>query len=87
MAAVKNTKPADRTSLSQELSLTREIPKARASVEEGTTRQGTRFVRVNGTKLEAEDVRREYADKGARPGEVKADRREPGVWYFYFNYQ
>ena len=83
VAAIKNAKPADRSALSRERTIAREMPKVKISVEEGKTRQGRRFVRVMGTKDEAEDVRREYAGKGMKPAEVKADKREPGVWYFY----
>lgn len=54
-----------------------------ASVEEGQTREGRRYVRVRGTKQEAEGIRLRYATRGFRPGELKGDRYESGVWFFY----
>lgn len=83
VAAVVNAKPADRTVPRREQLSPPEPPKTSPVVEEGKTRQGASFVRVRGTKTEAEDVRREYVSSGKKPGEVKADRREKGVWYFY----
>ena len=36
-----------------------------------------------GNREEAEGVRKEYAARGLQPEELKADRRESGVWFFY----
>lgn len=53
------------------------------TVQEATTRQGRRYVRIKGSREEADSIRKEYAAKGRQPDELKADRREPGVWFFY----
>jgi hypothetical protein len=53
------------------------------SVQEGKTRQGRHYVRIRGNREEAEGVRKEYAARGLQPEELKADRRESGVWFFY----
>jgi len=53
------------------------------SFREGQTRQGRRYVRVYGTRKQAEKVRNQYASKGFSPTKVRSDRSESGVWFFY----
>ncbi len=47
------------------------------------TKDGRRFVRVRGTREEAEGVRSEVEKRGERVGAMKSDRFERGAWYFY----
>jgi hypothetical protein len=56
---------------------------ARGNVEEGTTRGGRHFVRVHGSKDQAQTVARLREKQGQHPGEVKQDQQELNVWYFY----
>lgn len=52
-------------------------------VETGRTRGGKDFVRVYGTREEAEEVRKGYQTEGKEPGPVNKDKYRQGVWYFY----
>jgi hypothetical protein len=52
-------------------------------VTRGRTRQGRKYVKVRGTREEAEAVRREYADRGYAVSELAADKFEAGSWFFY----
>jgi len=54
------------------------------NVEEGTTRGGRRFVRVRGTREQAQAIARLREQQGQHPSDVRQDQKDPGVWYFYF---
>jgi hypothetical protein len=58
-------------------------PKAQGNVEEGTTRGGRHFVRVHGTKEQAQAIARLRETQGQYGGDVKQDQKDLGVWYFY----
>jgi len=52
-------------------------------VEEGITRGGRHFVRVHGTKEQAQTIARLREKQGQHPGDVKQDQKDTAVWYFY----
>lgn len=54
-----------------------------AAVTEGMSRNGRPFVRVAGTREQANRVAAEYAARGKHPGAVKQDQKDKGIWYFY----
>jgi hypothetical protein len=58
-------------------------PWTQGNVEEGTTKGGRRFVRVHGTKEQAQTVAKLRETQGQYPGDVKQDQKDLGVWYFY----
>jgi hypothetical protein len=58
-------------------------PEAQATVEEGITKGGRHFVRVHGTKEQAQTISRLRGQQGQHPGDVKQDQKDTGVWYFY----
>jgi len=58
-------------------------PEAQSNVEEGITKGGRRFVRVHGTKEQAQAIARLREQQGQHPSEVKQDQKDVGVWYFY----
>jgi len=58
-------------------------PEEEGDVEEGTTKGGRRFVRVHGTKEQAQAIARLRETQSQRPGDVKQDQKDAGVWYFY----
>lgn len=60
-----------------------EAGKARTEVTRGRNRQGREYVKVRGTKEEAEAVRREHAERGYAVSELAADKFEGGSWFFY----
>jgi hypothetical protein len=53
-------------------------------IEEGTTKGGRHFVRVHGTKEQAQAIGRSREKQGQHPSDVKQDQKDLGVWYFYF---
>jgi hypothetical protein len=53
-------------------------------IEEGTTKGGRHFVRVHGTKEQAQAIDRSREKQGQHPSDVKQDQKDLGVWYFYF---
>lgn len=84
VSAVLMAKPADRSQPSRERApLDRASKPGPTPAQEGRTEQGRRYVRVHGTREDADGVRREYLARNANPGEVRADRRDPGIWFFY----
>jgi len=52
-------------------------------VEIKQTKDGRKYVKVVGSKDEAERVRARYSAQGCRPLPVKSDRFTKGAWYFY----
>jgi hypothetical protein len=58
-------------------------PEGECDVEEGTTKGGRRFVRVHGTKEQAQTIARLREQQGQHPSDVKQDQKDMGVWYFY----
>jgi hypothetical protein len=56
-------------------------------VEEGTTKGGRHFVRVHGTKEQAQAIARLREQQGQHPSDVKQDQKDLGVWYFYLDQQ
>lgn len=60
-----------------------EVGKAGAEVTRGRTRQGREYVKVRGTREEAEAVHREYAERVYAVSELAADKFEAGSWFFY----
>jgi len=58
-------------------------PEGQRDVEEGTTKGGRRFVRVRGTKEQAQAIARLREQQGQHPSDVKQDQKDLGVWYFY----
>lgn len=54
-----------------------------AEVTRGKNRQGREYIKVRGTREEAEAVRREYAQRGYAVSELAADKFESGGWFFY----
>lgn len=57
--------------------------RAAVRITEGLTKKGRAFVRVTGSYENALRTRQQYANKGFRPAECKADRFSAGAWYFY----
>lgn len=51
--------------------------------EQRKTKDGRSYVRVSGSRQEAQTVWEEFKKKGEKPGEIKKDRYKPGIWYFY----
>ena len=70
-ASVARSEPVDAT------------PDTQGDIEEGTTRGGRHFVRVHGTKEQAQAIARLRETQGQYPGDVKQDQKDLGVWYFY----
>lgn len=70
-ASAARSEPVDATSEGQ------------GDVEEGTTKGGRRFVRVHGTKEQAQVIARLREKQGQHPSDVKQDQKDLGVWYFY----
>jgi hypothetical protein len=58
-------------------------PVSDVKVKTGRTRDGRCYVRVIGSKDEAEAVRMSYAKDGKTPGPLKADRFTGEAWFFY----
>jgi hypothetical protein len=58
-----------------------------AAVTKGTSRTGRQFVRIAGTREQANKVAAEYASRGMHPGAVKQDQKDKGIWYFYLEQQ
>lgn len=54
-------------------------------MEEGTTKGGRHFVRVRGTKEQAQAIAGLREQQGQHPSEVKQDQKDTGVWYFYLH--
>jgi hypothetical protein len=54
-----------------------------AAVTEGTSRNGRPFVRVAGTREQADHMAAEYVSRGKHPGAVKQDQKDKSIWYFY----
>jgi hypothetical protein len=61
------------------------VAEAQGEVEEGTTRGGRHFVRVHGTREQAQSIARQREAQCQHPGDVKQDQKDPGVWYFYLS--
>ncbi len=59
-----------------------EEPKVR--YEEGTTRNGKKFVRVYGTREDAEKVAQDYK-ANHKISEIRQDKSDPNVFFFYLN--
>lgn len=53
-------------------------------VETGRSRGGKDFVRVYGSKEDAEEIRKGYISGGKEPGPVNRDKYCKEVWYFYY---
>jgi hypothetical protein len=70
-ASVARSEPVDAT------------PEGQRDVEEGTTKGGRRFVRVHGTKEQAQTIARSREKQGQHPSDVKQDQKDLSVWYFY----
>ena len=70
-ASVASSEPVDATSEGQ------------GDVEEGTTKGGRHFVRVHGTKEQAQAIAGLREQQGQHPSEVKQDQKDLGAWYFY----
>jgi hypothetical protein len=77
--AIKHAKPLA-TDVTAPVLTSSEKP---GEVEEGTTKGGRRFVRVHGTKEQAQAIARLRETQGQHPSEVKQDQKDVGVWYFY----
>lgn len=58
-------------------------PEEQSQVEEGITKGGRHFVRVHGTKEQAQTVAISREQQGQHPSDVKQDQKDAGVWYFY----
>jgi hypothetical protein len=58
-------------------------PETQGDIEEGITKGGRHFVRVHGTKEQAQAIGRLRETQGQHPGDVKQDQKDAGVWYFY----
>jgi len=71
-ASVARSAPVDTTQETQ------------GDIEEGTTKGGRHFVRVHGTKEQAQAIGRSREKQGQHPSDVKQDQKDLGVWYFYF---
>jgi len=54
-------------------------------VEVKQTKDGRKYVKVTGSKDEAEKVRNHYFNQGYKPSPVKSDRFTKGAWYFYLD--
>lgn len=59
------------------------VAEAQGKVEEGITKGGRHFVRIHGTRDQAQAVAQLREAQGQHPSEVKQDQKDPGVWYFY----
>jgi hypothetical protein len=57
--------------------------KKKITFKEGITKYGKKYVRVWGTLKDAQKVRENYEAKGYKPTEVRADKRDKNVFYFY----
>lgn len=55
----------------------------KADVKTGRTKNGRPYVKVTGSKEDAEKVRKEYEEKGYNTGTVQKDRYTKGTWFFY----
>ena len=55
----------------------------RIEFKEGTTKYGKRYVRVRGSLKDAQEIRKNYKTKGYKVTEVKNDKMDKGVLYFY----
>ncbi|MCX6097414.1 MAG: nuclease-related domain-containing protein [Caldiserica bacterium] len=77
--AIKHAKPLG-TDVTAPVLTSSEKP---GDVEEGTTKGGRHFVRVHGTKEQAQTIARLRETQGQCPGDVKQDQKDVGVWYFY----
>lgn len=71
-ASVARSAPVDTTQETQ------------GDIEEGNTKGGRHFVRVHGTKEQAQAIGRSREKQGQHPSDVKQDQKDLGVWYFYF---
>ena len=54
---------------------------------EGVTKYGKKFVRIKGSKDDALKINGEYRERGFKVSEVNEDKKENGVYYFYFEYK
>jgi len=77
--AIKHAKPLA-TDVTAPVLTSSEKP---GEVEEGITKGGRRFVRVRGTKEQAQAIARLRETQGQHPGDVKQGQKDAGVWYFY----
>ncbi|MBC7343684.1 MAG: NERD domain-containing protein [Clostridia bacterium] len=62
-----------------------EVGRTGVEVTRGRNRQGREYVKVRGTREEAEAIRREYAERGYVVSTLVADRFEAGGWFFYLD--
>jgi hypothetical protein len=51
--------------------------------EQRKTKDGRSYVRIFGSRQEAQMVWELFEKKGEKAGEIKKDRYKPGTWYFY----
>jgi len=58
--------------------------KEKIKVQEGTTRNGKKFVRVYGTKEDAEKVAQDYK-VNHKISEIRQDKSDPNVFFFYLD--
>ncbi|MCX6064090.1 MAG: nuclease-related domain-containing protein [Caldiserica bacterium] len=72
-ASVARSAPVDTTQETQ------------GDIEEGTTKGGRHFVRVHGTKEQAQAIGRSREKQGQHPSDAKQDQKDLGVWYFYLD--
>ncbi|MEM3434303.1 MAG: nuclease-related domain-containing protein [Candidatus Methanomethyliaceae archaeon] len=59
------------------------VSQEQGAVEKGQTKDGRRYIKVFGTKEDAEKVRADYFGRGERPSDLRQDRYKQGVWFFY----
>lgn len=58
-------------------------PREQVTVKKGRTKDGRHYVKVFGTRTDAERIRAEYISRGERPDSLREDRFEKGAWFFY----
>jgi len=56
-----------------------------AKVERRQTKNGRRYVRIHGSKEEAQEARGEIERGGEKVGPLNADKYNRGAWYFYLD--
>jgi len=61
--------------------------KEKITFNEGVTKYGKKYVRVNGILENAREICENYKTKGYKTTEIKKDKRDKDVFYFYIEQQ
>jgi hypothetical protein len=82
---VKNAKPLDHEEWKRKHSKRKEEDEKRYQVTTGKTSSGKMYVRILGTKEDAQKVAEEYKNQNYTISEIRQDKKDKNVWFFYYS--